>query len=311
MTTYFGTDLVSAEWSGSVACIGTFDGLHLGHRHLLAQARTYGSERGLPVTVVTFDRHPAATLRPEACPPAINTLDQNLKLIADCGVALTLVLPFDKRLAETSADVFFKSVLRESIRAEAVFVGHDFAFGKGREGDTAWLKERIDTHVIPPFSAHGGRVSSSEVRERIASGDVDHAAKLLDRPFCLHGVVASGNKIGRTIGFPTLNLARSSNQIVPANGVYAGRCQVKGQRYAAAINVGVRPTIAGQERRIEAHLLHYPGGDLYGEPMSLEFLQRVRGEKKFSGVDELKAQIGRDVEEIQVLFTNASEAEER
>lgn len=298
MQVHFGEELIRAEWTRSVGCLGTFDGVHLGHRQVISTAVERSRERGLPCILVTFDRHPAAILAPDRCPKQIAPLSANVKAFEALGVSLALILPFTRELSETSAQSFLDSVLVGEAKTELLVVGHDFAFGKGREGTTEWLRERIETEVIPPFEIDGHRVSSSEIRRSVVAGDVVHAAKLLGRPFGVQGVVVSGNRLGRTLGFPTVNLARSYDGVLPANGIYAGIAQTSLGSFRAAISLGVRPTVGGGQRTLEAYLLDFPPGEVYGYSVDLEFHRRLRDEEAFESLEALKAQMERDVWEV-------------
>lgn len=301
MIVHLGVDLLHAEWSEASVCIGTFDGVHLGHQALIRSAVALGCEREWPSVVVTFDRHPAAILAPDRKPPCLASVEQNLRVFERLGVAVAVVLPFDHAMSQMSADDFLSSILRGKLRAGHLTVGHDFAMGHGRVGTTDWLSERIPTTVISPVEAEGHRVSSSEIRALVAAGEVDHAARLLGHPYALSGVVVGGRKLGRELGYPTLNLARSSDQVLPSDGVYAGRCHTSAGEFLAAISVGVRPTVEEEGRRlVEAYLLDYPGASLYGQAVELEFTSLLRSELKFESLEELKMQIALDVERIRL-----------
>jgi riboflavin kinase/FMN adenylyltransferase len=298
MLVHFGTDLLSPEWPAADVCVGTFDGVHLGHQKVVSTAveRARAAER--PCVLVTFDRHPAAVLAPHRKPPAVATLAQNLSIFESLGVPVCLVLHFDEALANVTAQQFLDEILVKRLRATEVVVGHDFAMGKGRVGTAEWLAERIQTTVVPPFELQGKRVSSTAVRESVAAGDVARAAQLLGRPFSVQGVVVPGQRLGRQLGFPTVNLARSGDQLLPADGIYAGTCRTPQGLYRAAVSLGVRPAVASGTRTLEAHLLEYPGGDLYGQSVELSFVARLRSEMDFGSLADLKAQIARDVEQV-------------
>lgn len=295
MQVHFGEELIRAEWTKAVACLGTFDGVHRGHQQVIGTAVNRAKERGLPCVLVTFDRHPAATLAPERCPKAIAPLASNIKAFESLGVSVALILPFTLGLSETSAQSFLDNVLIGEAKAETLVVGHDFAFGKGREGTTDWLQERIETEVIPPFELDGHRVSSSEIRRAIESGQIDHANHLLGKPFCLLGVVVSGERLGRQLGFPTINLARSYDGVLPKDGIYSGLAETNQGSFRAAISIGMRPTVDGSHRTVEAYLLDYPGTEIYGSSVDLEFHRRLRDEEKFDSLDALKEQMAQDV----------------
>ncbi len=291
----FGVDGLSPEWPAAIVCIGTFDGVHRGHQEVIGAAVAQARKDELPSVVVTFDRHPLAILAPEKNPPDVGTLGQNLEQFEQLGVDVAVVLKFDPALADTPAEAFFENVLQKALHAEKAVVGHDFAFGKGRQGTPEWLAERLPTQVIPPFELEGHRVSSSRVRKAISEGDVQTAERLLDRRWAQEGVVVSGQKLGRTLGFPTINLARAGNQVLPADGVYAGQAQTTKGTFKAAIGVGLRPTIGEGPRTIEAFLIDYPGESLYGTPVRLSYRKRLRDDRKFDSLEALKEQMAQDV----------------
>jgi riboflavin kinase/FMN adenylyltransferase len=295
MQVHFGEELLHAEWHSAVGCLGTFDGVHLGHQEVIRRAVELARNRGLPCVLITFDRHPAAILKPERCPKAIASLRANLEQIARLGVSCALVLPFTHELSQTSAIDFFEKVLVDEVKSTALVVGHDFAFGKGREGTTDWLSNRTETIVVPPFEIGGKRVSSSRIRAAIASGDVAAAAGWLGRPFSLEGAVVGGQKLGRQLGFPTANLARSYDGILPQDGIYGGVAHLMFGSYRAAISIGFRPTVGGSHRTVEAYFLDYPGKECYGHSVVLEFASRIRAEEKFESLDDLKVQMAQDV----------------
>ncbi len=298
MQVHFGVELLRAEWLGAVVCIGTFDGVHLGHQEVVRTAVSRAAELEQPCIVVTFDRHPAAVLNPAKLPKAIASLEENLVIFEKLGAAVTIVLPFDKALSETHAEDFFSNILVKKLKADSVVVGHDFAFGKGREGTPEWLEKRIETVIVPAYEIDGKRVSSSDIRRAIESGRLDEASRWLGRPFELPGVVVPGQRLGRQLGYPTLNLARSFDQIIPADGIYAGRCVTRFGDYKAAISIGFRPAVQGKARTIEAYLLDYTGEDLYGSAVLLRFHLRLRDEMNFPTLDALKDQIAVDVKEV-------------
>jgi riboflavin kinase/FMN adenylyltransferase len=297
MLVHFGTDLIEPEWEAADVCIGTFDGVHLGHQQVIKTAVEKARAGEKACVLVTFDRHPAAVLAPHKKPPAVATLSQNLAVFEHCQVPVCVVLHFDQALANVTADEFLTDLLVGKLRTNEVVVGHDFAMGKGRKGTGDWLSNRIATTIVPPFEIDGKRVSSSEVRRSVSQGDLENARKLLGRPFAVQGVVVPGQKLGRQLGFPTINLARSSHLVDPGNGIYAGMCATPSGLFQAAISVGVRPAVGGGPRTIEAFLLDYPGGDLYGHAVELRFHQRLREERDFPSVETLKDQMAKDVEE--------------
>lgn len=304
MQVHFGVELLRPEWQKAVVCIGTFDGVHLGHQHVIAAALQKARTEEIPLIVVTFDRHPMAVLNPSKAPKAIASLKMNQERLQAAGVGLTIILPFNAWLSRMSAEEFFTSVLLEKLHAACLVVGHDFAFGNGREGNAEWLKERIETVVVPPFEIKGVRVSSSAVRELIAAGDTERAHEYLGKGFEIQGFVEHGQKLGRELGFPTANIARSFDQVMPKDGIYAAWFFVDGgTKYGAAVNIGMRPAVNGQSRTIEAHLLDFDGSSLYGKHVRLRLEHYLHPEIKYDSLDSLKQGIARDVEAIRTILS--------
>lgn len=299
MQVHFGFDLLRVEWDSAVVCIGTFDGVHLGHRQVIGHAVNLARKIEKPSVLVTFDRHPASVVAPDKKPPAIDSLYQNFERFNELGVAVCVVLQFNETLMNTPASTFFEDCILAKLHASHMVVGHDFAFGRGRQGNAGWLAARIPTDVVPPYELDGHRVSSSAIRQAVRDGKPVLAARWLGRPFETTGVVVVGERLGRTLGFPTLNIARSFDQATPADGVYACVCQTLNGTYAAAVNVGRRPSVDGKSRTIEAYLIDYTGEDLYGTAVRLGFIKRLRDELKFDSLEDLKVQMAKDVMETR------------
>lgn len=297
--THFGLARFAPTWAGSVVCLGTFDGVHTGHQKVIRTATEEARRREQPCLVVTFDRHPFAVVRPEALPPYVSTLSQNLGVMEGLGVDHVLVLPFTYELSQTPAETFLQHILRDALRANFMVMGHDMAFGKGREGTGTWLQDRLAATIVEPFEIRGQRVSSSAIRQAIKEGEVAQAKEWLGRPFALDGTVVSGERMGRTLGFPTANLSLTENQVLPKVGIYAGFAMTEHGPYQAAISVGRRPTFGEFGVTIEAFLLDYPGNSLYGTSLRLSFEDWVRDEHKFDSIDELKRQMALDVERVR------------
>ena len=302
MQVHFGVELLKPEWHQAVVCIGTFDGVHLGHQQVIQTAVTRAKELEIPVIVVTFDRHPAVILNPTKAPKAIASLKMNLEQLQTHGVGLTVVVPFNAWLSRMSADEFLHGILLDRLKATCLVVGHDFAMGNGREGNTEWLKQHLDTVIVPPFEIDGLRVSSSAIREAIGTGDLDTANKLLGRGFEVQGFVEHGQKLGRELGFPTANIARSFDQVMPRDGVYASRFFVDGRQFNCALSIGTRPAVGGTTRTIEAYLLDYPGESLYGQHVRLRLEKYLRPEANFPSLDALKQQMVKDVESVRIAL---------
>lgn len=301
MLLHFGVETIRAEWRESVVSVGTFDGVHGGHRELIKRTVASAKERECPSIVVTFDRNPTAIVRPDSCPPMIASLNDNVRGIARLGISVAVILEFSAVLSRQSAQDFFDKVLIGHLRASKMVVGHDFAFGNQRVGTPGWLAERIETEVVQPHVVGGVRVSSSHIRKLITEGDMGAVLQLRGEPFEIPGVVVSGQKLGRTIGFPTLNIARSFPQVTPKDGVYAGFALTSNGIYNAAIGIGLRPTVNGTERTIEAYLLDYSGESIYGESVSIGLTERLRDEERFESLDELCEAMSRDVARTREL----------
>ncbi len=264
--------------------VGEFDGVHLGHREVIA-----GND-----TVLTFDPHPLAVVRPEAAPKLLTSLETKAELISQLGVGELVVIPFDQTFAGQSATAFIDEILVNCLQAKHVSVGENFRFGHGAEGDTSLLARdtRFVTKVVTLVEADGEVVSSSHIRGLILAGDVEQAGRLLGSPFCLSGEVVAGDQRGRTLGFPTANLVPDEELVCPGHGVYAARADGA----CAAVNVGVRPTFGtGRAVLVEAYLLDQDV-DLYGHVLRVEFLARLRGERRFDTAEQLVSQMHKDVE---------------
>jgi riboflavin kinase/FMN adenylyltransferase len=282
------TRLPDAEQRPRRLAVGTFDGVHLGHREVIRGADT----------VLTFDPHPSAVVSPNASPPLLTTLERKAELLEAIGVDELVVIPFDKEFASRSAAEFIDEVLVRTLCATHVSVGENFRFGHKAQGDTAMLAAdgRFETRVVPLLEIDGEVVSSSHIRGLVLGGAVMYADRLLGAPFVVQGEVVHGDKRGRELGFPTANLIPRTGYVTPGHGVYACRT---GNGHLAAVNVGVRPTfVTGRGELIEAYLLDFDG-DLYGTELRLEFLKRLRGEKRFVSVDALVEQMHADVDEAR------------
>ena len=289
--------------AGTVVTIGAYDGVHKGHRALIADVRRLAAERGCKSAVVTFDRHPAIVVRPDSAPQLLTDLEQKLELLAETGVDYALVVHFDERRASESPEDFVAEVLVDCLRARSVVVGHDFHFGRDRKGNVPLLVQLgaqygFDVFGIRLIEDHGAAVSSTEIRRRLGEGDVEGAAELLGRPHEVRGIVAEGDRRGRELGFPTANVTAPAEIQLPADGIYAGWYErPDGAVHAAAISLGRRPTFYDHAEfsLLEAYLIDFDG-DLYGERAKIRFVKRLRGEEKFESVEALTEQIARDVD---------------
>ncbi len=296
--------------------IGNFDGVHLGHRHLLAQVVEDARAHNRTPAVVTFQPHPRQVLNPEIRIRHISSWEERLALLEDVGISLVAVVRFTPEVAALSAEAFVRA-LQQHLGMEALWVGPDFALGHAREGNIARLRElaqqlHFSLHVVPPFEVDGEPVHSSRIRHLIGEvGDVRAAARLLGRCFSLSGIVVHGDGRGRQIGIPTANLAVAPNRLLPANGVYATWAILNGERWPSATNVGVRPTVSGENpiRTVETHIIGLQR-DIYYQFVRLVFVERLRAEQRFNSIDELKAQIREDVAQAaQLLAYEACQAE--
>ncbi len=296
-----------ADLGRSVVTIGNFDGVHLGHRSLIARARAEADRLEADLVAVTFDPHPMAVLRPEHAPAMLSDVEARCALLAECGVDDVLVLPFSREIAAWTPEEFVQRVLVDGLRACGVVVGANFRFGNKAAGDVAFLAGHGGFQVTGVELDGGPQVwSSTYVRTCLATGDVEGAAEALGRPYGVRGVVSRGDQRGRELGFPTANVP-VTGYAVPADGVYAGRLRRldTGEIFPAAISVGTNPTFAGErERRVEAYVLDRTDLDLYDVQVEVTFVARLRGMVRFEGVDALLAEMNRDVEKARAILTS-------
>jgi riboflavin kinase/FMN adenylyltransferase len=305
-----GSAALSRRLIRPVVTIGSFDGIHLGHRSILATVVTRARALDGTATVVTFDPHPRKVLQAERGPSLLSTKEQRLELIAEAGIDVTILEPFTAAFARMPPERFVRDYLHAGLSPLEVYVGYDFRFGRDREGSMRLLTELgprlgFAVTIIPEVTIDGEDVNSTRIRELITEGDLATAGRLLGRPYALRGEVSHGDRRGRTLGFPTLNLA-PENELLPASGVYAGRVRFlddgepgKGAVFGAVSNVGRRPTFdAGETLVCESHLLGFDA-DAYGRRIEVSFLSRIRPERRFPGVDALRSQIAADVEETR------------
>ena len=288
--------------------MGNFDGVHLGHQVVVRRAVEEARSRGMRAVAVTFDPHPRAVLRPESEPKLLTVLEVREELLLGCGVDEVTVLRFDLDLSKKSPGDFVREVLVGELGAGVVVVGENFRFGYKASGDVKDLDRHmrdaggeayaVPTYVLGEAAGSGEAINSTRIRMLLHDGEAREAARLLGRPYSLRGVVVEGDKRGHALGFPTANVLPGAVALVPGRGVYAGHVRVGEERYGACTNVGVAPTFERRESRVEAYLLDYEG-DLYGEVIDVTFEERLRPEKQFSGVYELKEQIARDVAEAR------------
>lgn len=292
--------------SGPVVTVGTFDGVHVGHqmvvRYLLGRARALGA----PSRVVTFDPHPRAVVRGEHV-PLLTTVAERVEKLAALGVDDTIVLPFTIELASMRAEDFVVDLLVRQLGVRELVIGYDHGFGRGREGDAELLRSLGARHgftvdVIPPHLVEEHTVSSTLIRDLLVQkGDATAARALLGAPYRLSGTVVRGDQRGRLLGFPTANLETPGDKVLPLGGVYAVRVLAGRDDWPGMLNIGARPTFDGVEQRVEVHLLGFEG-DLYGQTLSLDFIERLRDERRFDGIEALKEQLNEDARRCTTLF---------
>jgi riboflavin kinase/FMN adenylyltransferase len=298
-----------------VVTIGAYDGVHRGHRAVIAKVQQLAGERGLATAVVTFDRHPASVVRPESAPLLLTDLEQKLELLEDTGVDYTVVIHFDEARSQESAEDFVNEVLVQCLNAKLVVVGRDFHFGHKRRGNVSLLErmgdgagfeviglELVDADGRP--APDDAQVSSTAIRAALASGDVATAAELLGRPYEVRGIVEHGDHRGQSLGFPTANVAVPEETLLPADGIYAAwHERPSGEVVPGAASIGRRPTFYESQpfRLLEIHLLDWDG-DLYGELAKVSFVGRLREERKFDSLDALVDQMRRDCEDVLRLL---------
>jgi riboflavin kinase/FMN adenylyltransferase len=311
-----GSGALSRKLRNAVVTIGNFDGVHVGHRAIMQIVTSRAAARAGEAVAYTFDPHPRKVLQPSGGPGMLTTLEQKLELLEVLGVDVVVVEPFDAGFASLSPERFVREVLHQRLRPVEVYVGYDFRFGKDREGSMRLLTELgphlgFSVTIVPEVTVDGRDVNSTRIRALLDEGRVEDAALLLDRPYTIWGRVVMGDRRGRTLGFPTANLA-PENEILPLPGVYAGHVRfldpgtpAAGTRWPAVANLGHRPTVGGDARlSCEAHLLGFEG-DVYGRRVELAFEHRLRDERRFPDLDALRRQIQADAAEARRLLGSA------
>jgi riboflavin kinase/FMN adenylyltransferase len=297
-------EAVPADLGRTVVTVGNFDGVHLGHQHVVRRAREVADALGVDgVVAVTFDPHPIAVLRPEHAPPTLTTIETRAALLAEAGVDDVLVVPFTREVAAWSPERFVDRILVEALHAKAVVVGANFRFGNRAAGDVTTMREVGSGRdfLTEPVALDGGPQvwSSTYVRNCLAAGDVEGAAEALGRPFAVRGEVVAGDRRGRDLGYPTANVPTTGMLAAPGDGVYAGwlrRLDGDHEPLPAAISVGANPTFAGErDRRVESYVLDRDDLELYGVPVEVSFVARLRGMRRFTSVEELVETMAEDV----------------
>ena len=296
------------EWevaTDTAVTIGVFDGVHVGHRRVIADLISMAASEDLSSAIVTFDPHPLSIVAPERAPLMLTSVDQRIDQFRRLGAEIAGVLDFPD-IRQLSAEEFCEAVLSQALRAKHVVVGADFRFGRDRGGDARLLiragdRLGFEVSVVDLLGSRDGVISSTRIRQLIGDGQVEEAAVLLGRPYELAGEVIEGEKRGHKLGFPTANLGIPPDRQLPGRGVYAGTATVESGVFAAAVNVGTRPTFDGRGTTIEAHLLDHTG-DLYGRFLTIAFMVKLREEVRFDGPDGLIRQIHRDVERVREVL---------
>ena len=307
---HFPEDVRPSRWSQPVLALGNFDGVHRGHRKILERVRRVADERGATSVVMTFDPHPPRVVRPDKAPPLLMTKSQKLEAIEQAGVHGAAIVRFTPEMSRWEPEMFVRTVLVDWLRVAEVWVGANFLFGHDRTGNFTLLRvlgsrygfraEKIDPVRYKEFV-----VSSTRVRRLVSEGRVDEAGALLGHAYSLDGTIVRGDQRGRTIGFPTANLC-TENELLPPHGVYATTARIRDVVHASVTNVGVRPTVDHSGRTtIETHIFNFDR-DIYGAPVRLGFVQRIRDERAFDTLEQLQAQIAADCARARVLFDRLS-----
>ena len=292
----------------TVLTLGVFDGLHLGHQKIMETVAERAKIVDAIPTAITFDPHPRAVLHPENSPPLLQTLDQRLANFEVLGIEQAIVIRFNKEFAGQDAEKFIREIIHDRLQAKEIYLGHGFAFGKNRGGNIELLKkmsEELGFHAdeVEEVRLRGHRISSSRIRQLLKEGKVNLVRRMLGRPYGVEGVIIRGDRRGHTIGFPTANL-KPHNRVIPKYGVYATATLIDGNWKKSITNVGVRPTLKmTAEPSIESYIFDFDG-DLYGDVLRVRFLHRIRDERKFSGIEELKSQIQKDTKTALNYFSH-------
>lgn len=297
-------DIDDPTLRGGAITIGNFDGVHRGHARIIERLKALAREVGGPAVVFTFDPHPVRLLRPEAAPPPLTWTDRKAELLTGLGVDTIVVYPTDEALLSLEPRAFFEKIVVQRLQARAMAEGPNFFFGRQRAGNITMLSELcqaagVRLEVVEPLQVDGQYVSSSRVRQLVAAGEVAAANQLLTRPYRIRGMVTHGAARGGRIGFPTANVD-AIDTLLPANGVYAGRALCAEGQWPAAVNIGSNPTFGDATLKVEVHLIGYTGS-LYGNPLEVDFLQRLRDIRSFDSIEQLKAQLARDVEAARAV----------
>lgn len=285
-----------------ITTIGNFDGVHIGHQQVLKAVKKRAQKLNLPSIVYTFEPHPLKVVAPHKGLLLLTTPEEKIKLIKASGIDYLILAKFTKEFASQHPKKFVANILVKQLRAKEIWVGHDYAFGKGRAGTIEYLRKLgeefgFKVNVIPAYKRRGAIVSSSKIRKYLIEGKVKEAAVFLGRPYTLSGKIVRGRNIGKHLGFPTANIA-VHNELIPRDGIYAVHVLLGAKTYKGAANIGFAPTFHTKKRAVEVHIIGFKG-NIYGKKIKMEFVERLRGEKVFKSVSELAVQIRKDVEQIK------------
>jgi riboflavin kinase / FMN adenylyltransferase len=311
MIVFKGIENITEDFRGSFVTIGNFDGVHLSHQFICRKLADEAREAGAKSLVITFDPHPKMILHPDIRPfYLITTLDEKLKLLEDCGVDGTLVIPFSSEYSKITAEQFVFGFLGQKLAVKKVIVGHDYTFGRGKQGNSDYLisagtKLGFAVEVIDAVKVETDIISSTLIRNLILQGKVNSVFKFMGRWYNISGIVVSGRGRGTGLGFPTANLA-PERELLPPPGIYAAFAELEGKRYMAALNIGAKPTFDDYTSTFEAYLFDFTG-DLHGKRMNILFVEKLRDIVKFDGPEMLKQQIAADVEEARAILINNKE----
>ena len=301
-----GSENIPEGLKGAFVTIGNFDGVHLGHRFIFGRLVEEARHEGRPAVAISFDPHPKMVLHPERRPfYLITTPQEKIHLLADLGIDAFILIPFSLEYARTTAEEFVREILWERLRIRRILIGHDYTFGRGKEGNEVFLTEAgrrlgFEVEVMDAFCVGDIVISSTKIREALLAGEVRFAATLLGRPYNLAGRVISGNQRGVRLGFPTANIA-PDKELVPARGVYAVRVLREGKRHEGVVNIGFNPTFADKKRSVEVHIFDFHE-DIYGESIEILFIERIRDEVRFESPEKLIAQIDRDIDRVREIL---------
>jgi len=293
----------------AIVTTGTYDGVHKGHRKILQALMDTAKKDGGESVVITFWPHPRKIVGTGNIEEikSLSTLDEKTKILASLGIDHLVIIPFNREFSELSSEEFIHNILIKNIGTKKLVIGYDHKFGRNREGSFEYLKNNaaalgIEVQEIPRQDLNDIAISSTEIRKALSKGDVKTAALYLEQPYSISGIVVKGRQLGRTIGFPTANIkVNDPDKLIPADGVYAVFVNYKGERLKGMLNIGFRPTVEGQDKTIEVHILSFDK-EIYGEELEIQFIQFIRPEQKFNGLDQLKEQLGKDREMVSRML---------